>query len=76
MIAHCDRNADNRKLLGDYVHPGDAVLILIGPEGDFSPEEVALARQNGFRELSLGTSRLRTETAALAAVISVAFINQ
>lgn len=76
LIAHCDRNAESRKLLGEYVRPGDAVLILIGPEGDFTPEEVTLARQNGFRELSLGQSRLRTETAAVAAVISVAFINQ
>ncbi len=76
LIAHCDKNGPERKLLGEYVRPGDNVLILIGPEGDFSPEEVAFARENGFRELSLGQSRLRTETAAVAAVVSVAFINQ
>ena len=43
------------------------MLILIGPEGDFSPEEIALAQEQGFQPISLGPSRLRTETAALAA---------
>lgn len=43
-------------------------LVLIGPEGDFSKEEVQLALQQGFQSVSLGESRLRTETAALAAV--------
>ncbi|TNE65078.1 MAG: 16S rRNA (uracil(1498)-N(3))-methyltransferase, partial [Bacteroidetes bacterium] len=49
--------------------PADT-LVLIGPEGDFSPEEVALAAQYGFIEVSLGDTRLRTETAGLAAVMS------
>ena len=47
------------------------VLILVGPEGDFSVEEVKLALENGFEEISLGSSRLRTETAALAACLTV-----
>ena len=42
--------------------------VLIGPEGDFSIDEVRLAMQNGYRSVSLGKSRLRTETAALVAV--------
>jgi 16S rRNA (uracil1498-N3)-methyltransferase len=45
-------------------------LILIGPEGDFTAEEVGLALKNGFVPISLGESRLRTETAALTAVIA------
>lgn len=47
------------------------ICILIGPEGDFSPEEAALARENGWIPVSLGESRLRTETAALTAVTAV-----
>ena len=49
------------------------IVILIGPEGDFSREEVALALECGFRPVHLGPSRLRTETAALAAVAAVYF---
>ena len=48
---------------------GKNTIVLIGPEGDFSPEEVELALQNGFRPITLGKSRLRTETAGLAAVV-------
>ena len=50
---------------------GRPVCILIGPEGDFSPEEAALARANGWIPVQLGPSRLRTETAALTAVTAV-----
>jgi 16S rRNA (uracil1498-N3)-methyltransferase len=48
---------------------------LIGPEGDFSEEEIALALENGFQPVSLGPSRLRTETAALYAVTAFNLIN-
>jgi 16S rRNA (uracil1498-N3)-methyltransferase len=48
--------------------PGRNVRVLIGPEGDFSSEEVEMAVKAGYRPVSLGPSRLRTETAALAAV--------
>jgi len=51
------------------------VLILIGPEGDFSEEEIRAAATNGFEEISLGTSRLRTETAGIAACHTVNLIN-
>jgi len=52
---------------------GSSVAILIGPEGDFSPEEVRLALEKGFKPVHLGTSRLRTETAAIAGVAAVYF---
>ena len=50
---------------------GREVTVLIGPEGDFSPEEAALALQHGYRPVHLGPSRLRTETAAVTAVTAV-----
>lgn len=64
-IAHC--NEGEKPHLKNLVQPGDKVLILIGPEGDFSPEEVDLALQNGFEAISLGDARLRTETAGVVA---------
>lgn len=75
LIAHCETDLD-KILLQHRVQPEDAVLILIGPEGDFSPEEIALAYKNGFSPVSLGKSRLRTETAAVVATHSIAFINE
>lgn len=53
--------------LKNVVDKSDNVLVLIGPEGDFSPDEVKLALQNGFQPVSLGESRLRTETAGVVA---------
>ncbi len=75
FIAHCEAGAD-RRLLRDRVKRGGDTLILIGPEGDFSPTEIEAARKAGFIEVSLGTSRLRTETAALAACHTVALMNE
>jgi len=74
FIAHCYEG--EKPLLRDVVEKGNDVLILIGPEGDFSTEEVELAISEGFIPVSLGTSRLRTETAALAACHTVNLINQ
>ena len=74
LIAHCEEDME-RIFLGDVVAKGDNVMVLIGPEGDFSPEEIAAARAAGFREVTLGGSRLRTETAALASAMYVAYIN-
>lgn len=54
--------------LKDVLTSDRDTLVLVGPEGDFSPEEVELAVSQGFRPISLGKSRLRTETAALVAV--------
>ncbi|MDD4922324.1 MAG: 16S rRNA (uracil(1498)-N(3))-methyltransferase [Bacteroidales bacterium] len=64
-ICHCNPGA--KPLLNSVCRPGTPVLVLIGPEGDFSPEEVALALENGFFAVSLGDTRLRTETAAFVA---------
>jgi 16S rRNA (uracil1498-N3)-methyltransferase len=50
--------------------------ILIGPEGDFSSEEIQLAIQKGFVPVSLGNTRLRTETAAIVATHTVALVNE
>ncbi|MCK9450254.1 MAG: 16S rRNA (uracil(1498)-N(3))-methyltransferase [Bacteroidales bacterium] len=63
-------------LLANTYKKGENCLVLIGPEGDFSPEEVALAQINGFETVSLGQARLRTETAALVACHSLQLINQ
>ena len=64
-ICHC--NPGKKPLLNTICIPGAPVLVLIGPEGDFSPEEVQLAIENGFKPVSLGDTRLRTETAAFVA---------
>jgi 16S rRNA (uracil1498-N3)-methyltransferase len=75
MIAHCNPGHDLIKMDSVYRKGTDA-LILIGPEGDFSDEEISLALNAGFTGISLGKSRLRTETAGIAACHSVHFINQ
>lgn len=75
FIAHCYKDTE-RVLLTQVYKPHNNMLILIGPEGDFSEEEVKLALENGFQPVSLGTSRLRTETAALAACHTVHVINE
>jgi 16S rRNA (uracil1498-N3)-methyltransferase len=64
-IAHCYDG--ERRLLKELHVAGDDATILIGPEGDFSPEEVKMAMEAGYKPVSLGNSRLRTETAALVA---------
>lgn len=73
-IAHCEE--EDKKLLSEVYKKGVNALILIGPEGDFSPEEIALAKANGFVPVSLGESRLRTETAALVACHTPHLLNQ
>ena len=74
FIAHC--NEGEKPLLKEILVPGEDALVLIGPEGDFSPEEVKLAESLGFRSISLGKSRLRTETAALVSVHIMNLFNQ
>ncbi|MBO4268320.1 MAG: 16S rRNA (uracil(1498)-N(3))-methyltransferase [Bacteroidaceae bacterium] len=66
FIAHCGQESKDH--LKDVIVPGHDALVLIGPEGDFSPSEIDSALKAGFRPVSLGPSRLRTETAALVAV--------
>ncbi|WP_297328019.1 16S rRNA (uracil(1498)-N(3))-methyltransferase [uncultured Bacteroides sp.] len=65
FIAHCYEG--EKPLLKDIIRKGEDALVLIGPEGDFSEEEVKKALVNGYTPISLGQSRLRTETAALVA---------
>ncbi|NQT76063.1 MAG: 16S rRNA (uracil(1498)-N(3))-methyltransferase [Bacteroidetes bacterium] len=55
--------------------PGKDVVVMIGPEGDFSPEEVQMAQDNGFITVSLGNSRLRTETAGVVACHTIGLLN-
>jgi 16S rRNA (uracil1498-N3)-methyltransferase len=73
-ICHC--NPGKKPLLKNLCQPGTPALVLIGPEGDFSPEEVAIALENGFIPVSLGNTRLRTETAAFVAAHIVQLKNQ
>lgn len=73
-IAHCYEEIPRVSL--KQIHPrGQKALILIGPEGDFSKEEVELAIAKGFQSVSLSESRLRTETAALVACHTIHLIN-
>jgi 16S rRNA (uracil1498-N3)-methyltransferase len=79
LIAHCrpaDEFPDAVRIPITAVLPATTdALILIGPEGDFTAEEVAFALKNGFTPISLGPSRLRTETAALTAVTAAYLVN-
>ncbi len=73
-IAHCEEG--EKKHLADLVVPGEDIVTLIGPEGDFSHSEVELALRAGFTPVSLGLSRLRTETAALVALNIMSLANR
>ena len=74
FIAHCYK--DEKRLLKDEIERGRDVLVLIGPEGDFSEQEVADALSLGFIPVSLGNSRLRTETAGVVACHTAVLINE
>jgi len=79
-IAHCDDNdsPEGRKDLFDELsnYPSQSYIVVIGPEGDFSPEEVEIAIENGYLPVSLGSSRLRTETAGVMAAAMAAMSQQ
>ena len=75
FIAHCGDAVKEKRYLASALKKGEDALVLIGPEGDFSPAEVALAVANGFEEITLGTQRFRTETAAVVAVDMVSIVN-
>lgn len=74
FIAHCYEG--EKPLLRDVLVKGEDALVLIGPEGDFSEEEVKKATDRGFLPISLGKSRLRTETAALVACHTMNLMQQ
>lgn len=76
LICCCFEPEGGRKTIMEVIReaePGTPVTVLIGPEGDFSDDEVTLAMESGWIPVSLGESRLRTETAAVAAVAAVYF---
>lgn len=74
FIAHCEEN--DKKSLQKELEPGKSYTILIGPEGDFSSEEIESAIKAGFIPVTLGNTRLRTETAAIVAAHTAALINE
>ena len=74
FIAHCEADKPRTSLTA-ALKPGADAVVLIGPEGDFSADEIALALQQGFLPVSFGDARLRTETAALYAVAAFNYLN-
>ena len=72
LIAHCEDT--KKESLKNIIHTGESSLILIGPEGDFSLSEIEMSINKHFKPITLGASRLRTETAAVVACHSVSFI--
>ncbi|NNC50565.1 MAG: 16S rRNA (uracil(1498)-N(3))-methyltransferase [Flaviramulus sp.] len=74
FIAHCEET--DKKSLKKLIKPKTDLTILIGPEGDFSTKEIEEALKNNFIPVTLGETRLRTETAAIVACHSVAFSNE
>ncbi|AWI26416.1 16S rRNA (uracil(1498)-N(3))-methyltransferase [Flavobacterium pallidum] len=74
FIAHCEQTA--KKTLKSQLISNQDCLIMIGPEGDFSEKEITLALEENFLPVTLGETRLRTETAAIVACHSVVFFNE
>jgi 16S rRNA (uracil1498-N3)-methyltransferase len=74
FIAHCEETT--KKMLTEVVQANQDCTILIGPEGDFSLKEIEIALENNYNPVSLGATRLRTETAAMVACHTIALINQ
>ena len=74
LIAHCETT--EKQTLKSILKPNKDVTLLIGPEGDFSEKEISLAIDHKFVAVSLGKTRLRTETAAVVACHSIVFINE
>ena len=74
FIAHCEDT--KKQSLKSQLKPNIDVTILIGPEGDFSVKEIAMALEHQFIPVTLGKTRLRTETAAVVACHSVAYTNE
>jgi 16S rRNA (uracil1498-N3)-methyltransferase len=74
FIAHCMEG--EKPLLSQLIVPHGHHTILIGPEGDFTPQELAIAQKASYTAISLGEARLRTETAALAACFEINLLNR
>ena len=75
FICHCYDEGEKKPFLMDVLEPGVNAVVMIGPEGDFGLDEVKFAQEHGFVSVSLGRSRLRTETAGLAAVHMMQIMN-
>ncbi|KQM74933.1 16S rRNA methyltransferase [Pedobacter sp. Leaf216] len=75
LIAHCIDSGE-KQYISNLITPNQKYLVLIGPEGDFTPDEVNLALNKGFKALTLGDNRLRTETAALAVCFEINYLNR
>jgi len=75
LISHCN-SAGERTKIDNVYSKGDNAVILIGPEGDFNDNEITAAIKKDFKPVHLGKSRLRTETAGIAACYSIYFLNQ
>lgn len=75
LIGHCEEDS-SKLFIGNNLTADTPVRILIGPEGDFSAGEIAAAKAADYLPVSLGASRLRTETAGLYAAAAVSFINE
>lgn len=74
LIAHC---APGEKMkLSSLAFSDKSILLLVGPEGDFSPDEIEAAKNMGFRSVSLGDNRLRTETAGLYATLALSILSE
>lgn len=73
LVCYC--SGDERHTLPQLCTPGTDTLVLIGPEGDFSTREIETLLSHGFQPVTLGDSRLRTETAALYATVALNFLN-
>jgi 16S rRNA (uracil1498-N3)-methyltransferase len=74
LIAHCEELSE--KTINKFYQKGKSVVCLIGPEGDFSRNEIQAAAKAGFEGITLGKSRLRTETAGLVVCHTIYFLNQ
>jgi 16S rRNA (uracil1498-N3)-methyltransferase len=72
LIACCE---GDRKIIDEVCKTQQDVIILIGPEGDFTEDEINMSREMGFEPITLGNSRLRTETAGIVAVQTICHIN-
>lgn len=77
FIAYCEEK-DRKELIDELKHvvKDEEILVLIGPEGDFSREEIEMAIKTGFTPVSLGVNRLRTETAGIAACMTIKLMQQ
>lgn len=73
LVCHCA--GDDRRTLHQLYTPGTDALVLIGPEGDFSPDEISRCLSLSIQPVTLGSNRLRTETAALYALTTLNFLN-